>query len=38
MNMQDKTFFNMTKIQVSNMLKLNEPQHQAFQQLTTNIN
>jgi len=37
-NMQNKMLFNMTKFQVSNMFKLNEPQHQAFQQFTTNIN
>jgi predicted HAD superfamily phosphohydrolase YqeG len=36
--MQDKILFNMSKFQVSNMFKLNKPQHQAFQQFTTNIN
>jgi hypothetical protein len=36
--MQDKILFKMTKFQVSNIFKLNEAQHQAFQQFTTNIN
>jgi len=36
--MQNKILFNMAKFQVLNMFKLNEPQHQPFQQFTTNIN